>query len=309
MSNKETATETAYDAIASKASAWKAGYFDDPKFHLVSKPHPQKKDPMINRGTWFRIELFKRLCQDFLDKNLNCQVLILGGGLDTLYYRLKSQPSQKFIEVDLPQMVQLKMKKLAGKQISQNIYQIEENYHLYGQDLEEEFLERIKIDFATPTIIISDVVLSYLESDFTIALFDQIKQHFTSEILQFVGFEMVNPHDPFGDQMVFNMSQREIFMPTFAEIGFIESYRRQLRKFTDKTVVKKAWGVYNSFEGRKEMEKLEFLDEYEQFQMIMEHYAVIVGCKGCDVAGIGEYDKETEEQIDYTNSWKDDHFI
>lgn len=39
-------------------------------------------------------------------------------------------------------------------------------------------------------------------------------------------FEMVNPHDPFGDMMVFNMSQREVYMPTFAEIGYLENYRR-----------------------------------------------------------------------------------
>lgn len=60
MSNQETARETAFDAIASKASAWKKGYFVDEHFHKVAKPHPVIKDPMINRGTWFRITLFQR---------------------------------------------------------------------------------------------------------------------------------------------------------------------------------------------------------------------------------------------------------
>lgn len=58
MSHQETARETAFDAIASKASAWKKGYFEDTKLHLVAKPHPVIKDPMINRGTWFRVTLF-----------------------------------------------------------------------------------------------------------------------------------------------------------------------------------------------------------------------------------------------------------
>ena len=61
MSFKETARETAFDAIASKSSAWKKGYFVDPKMHLVAKPHPTLKDPMINRGTWFRVNLFNKI--------------------------------------------------------------------------------------------------------------------------------------------------------------------------------------------------------------------------------------------------------
>ena len=67
MSFKETARETAFDAIASKASARMKGYFKDDKLPAVSKPHPVAKDPMINRGTWFRVSIFVQLAQKFLD--------------------------------------------------------------------------------------------------------------------------------------------------------------------------------------------------------------------------------------------------
>ena len=58
MSHPETARDTAFDAINSKSSAWKKGYFIDDHLVKVSKPHPTIKDPMINRGTWLRITLF-----------------------------------------------------------------------------------------------------------------------------------------------------------------------------------------------------------------------------------------------------------
>ena len=46
--------------------------------------------------------------------------------------------------------------------------------------------------------------------------------------VSFLFFEMVNPHDAFGEQMLINMASREIYMPTFAEIGYLDNYRRQL---------------------------------------------------------------------------------
>ena len=93
-------------------------------------------------------------------------------------------------------------------------------------------------------------------------------------------FEVVNPHDSFGEQMILNMREREVYLPTFAEIGFAENYARQLSTGGLTPCVQIAWKTYNAWPGRKDIEQLEWLDEFEQFQLIMEHYAVIFGYKG-----------------------------
>lgn len=63
-------------------------------------------------------------------------------------------------------------------------------------------------------------------------------------------------------------------MPTFAEIGYLPNYQRQFEAIGCKFEGTNAWTAYNKCD-RKEMEKLEMLDEFEQFQLIMEHYGVM----------------------------------
>ncbi|CAL6006978.1 Leucine_carboxyl methyltransferase [Hexamita inflata] len=274
MSFKETARETAFDAISSKSSALKKGYFKDDMMHLVSKPHPQSKDPMINRGTWFRIELFQQFCTKFLEIP-NSQILVLGAGLDTLFYRLNV--TNLFYEVDLPEICQTKAHKLGFTKQNDETYVIPNhpNYKLVSADLEDDFLGKLGIDQALPTLVISDVVLSYLESDSTVELVEKLGNYFSDLTLLF--FEMINPHDAFGDTMIYNMSLRNVFMPTFAEIGYLENYQRQMKNIGCQTFKQNAWTCYNKWPGRSEIEKLEWLDEYEQFQLIMEHYGVMAG--------------------------------
>lgn len=175
MSDKETAQETAFDAIASKQAALAKGYFEDAWLPRVGRAHAPRKDPMINRGTWFRVSLFQTVIQRFLDTNAKCQVLVLGGGLDTLYWRLRFQSpeTQTFLELDLPETVQLKAQKL-GLARRQNHEPPEwtwgQNFRAREADLEGLDVGSLELDQETPTLIISDVVLSYLESDWTVEL-------------------------------------------------------------------------------------------------------------------------------------------
>lgn len=91
--------------------------------------------------------------------------------------------------------------------------------------------------------------------------------------------------------MLLSLRYRGLFMPTFAEIGFVPSYRRLLRSGgATRGVCEQSWKVYEKWPGKAESDALEWLDEFEQFRLIMDHYAVIFGVKGA-VSGVeGAFD-------------------
>lgn len=136
-----------------------------------------------------------------------------------------------------------------------------------------------------PTLFVSEVFASYMEADATVDLIRGISERFAS--CAFFGFEMVNPHDDFGQMMVYNMSLREVFMPTFAEIGFVPQYKRNFELHGWEQVhCVTALEAYRSAlpEERARIERLEWLDEFEQFNLIMGHYAFLMAGKGVPVA-------------------------
>lgn len=88
------------------------------------------------------------------------------------------------------------MKHVEGKELTY-CFENDENYILYPADLETDFFNTINADKTLPTLFLSDVVVSYLESDNTVELVKNLKKYFTNITVLF--FEMINPHDAFGD--------------------------------------------------------------------------------------------------------------
>lgn len=77
-------------------------------------------------------------------------------------------------------------------------------YQLQPADLETDFFDKLEVNKNLPTLFLSDVVVSYLESDNTVELIKNIGKYFPIHVLLL--FEMINPHDAFGDVMIYNMS-------------------------------------------------------------------------------------------------------
>ena len=115
MPNMKTAAggvqRTNDDSTASKASAARAGYFQDDYIELfVAKVH--SRTALINRGYFARVQAVRSLITTFLDAcNLRgqpCQILSLGAGFDTTYWLMKRQQKLDrclWVEVDLPDTV------------------------------------------------------------------------------------------------------------------------------------------------------------------------------------------------------------
>ncbi|EFO62980.1 Leucine carboxyl methyltransferase [Giardia lamblia P15] len=347
-----TAATTSNDALLSKLSALRAGYLVDPALRAIyTKPSLPRKDPMINRGTWFRFTYIEQMAIAFAAKyGGNCAIVSLGAGLDTLYWRLqltaqqeKSKGKQNYfhvkhwIELDLPSITELKAKKfdlMHGETVDLPVSEdcairpLQESqvilyrpkkehaeavpealrvnlpgYQLYAANLEMRktwmpLVQKIVADeegnTTLPVLFLSEVCLSYLDADSTIGIIQDLPTYFSNFGL--VCFEMVNPSDSFGEMMQINMAERQIVMPSFVELGFTAQYRKlfQLNGY-EASYAKEAGDVYRSFWPirRREIEQLELFDEFEQWNLIMGHYACIMGWSGIEnleemLASIGQ---------------------
>jgi tRNA wybutosine-synthesizing protein 4 len=140
--------DTNVEAMAAKMYAVSLGYYPDP-FGLDFVPKSKKRDPIINRGYWARAEAFRIRAEEFVRQAPGRQVVSLGCGLDTLFYRLWQAPEVKaarpqFVEVDLPRVVAKKIKCIQqGTRIKPTLSDLKidehslqaESYRLVGADL------------------------------------------------------------------------------------------------------------------------------------------------------------------------------
>ncbi|XP_046943815.1 leucine carboxyl methyltransferase 1-like isoform X2 [Lynx rufus] len=94
------------------------GYWHDPYIQHLVRLSKERKAPEINRGYFARVHGVSQLIKAFLQKTeCHCQILNLGAGMDTTFWRLKDEdllPS-KYFEVDFPMIVTRKLHSIKHK--------------------------------------------------------------------------------------------------------------------------------------------------------------------------------------------------
>ncbi|XP_057604256.1 uncharacterized protein LOC130860296 isoform X1 [Hippopotamus amphibius kiboko] len=81
---------TCEDASLCKRFAVSIGYWQDPYIQHLVRLSKERKAPEINRGYFARVHGVSQLLKAFLRKTeCNCQILNLGAGMDTTFWRLK----------------------------------------------------------------------------------------------------------------------------------------------------------------------------------------------------------------------------
>lgn len=86
------------DASLARLSAVRKGYLADPYVtHFVSRPNLQPpRPPLINIGTYVRTTALDILVEKWIDlcsrDGQKCQIVILGAGTDTRFWRLSVRP-------------------------------------------------------------------------------------------------------------------------------------------------------------------------------------------------------------------------
>lgn len=300
MNGDEGVQATNDDATSCKVSALSLGYWTDPFLPLMMK-RGEKRAPEIHLGYYARVKGFSYLIDKFFEAcDTKVQIINLGAGFDTLYWRLMQaeKPVENFIEVDFPGVTARKCYLIKrNKQLLEKIADSEgevrlsktdlhgKRYHLVGadfsnsQNLQQKF-EESEIDYQCPTLVLAECALVYADNTKIETMLKWMSSSFSS--LTFINYEQLNMCDRFGSVMYENLQSRGCLL---AGVAACKDSASQINRFT-----KNGWQsatcwnmneVYSLLprEDVTRVEKIEFLDEKELLRQLFDHYCITVARK------------------------------
>ena len=290
--------QTDGDASSSRMSAVTLGYLDDPyakRLYQLSEEVPRRY-PIINRGTYVRTKAIDRLVTRFLDANPNQrkQIISLGAGSDTRFFRLcAGKHSVVYHELDFEENVNPKRNAIRNASDLSRMTTAQpdgSSYHLHAIDLRVLTNKSPPIlpdfDPDLPTLILSECCLCYFPPDLAISVLN----YFTMNIRGSHGmilYEPIRPFDPFGRTMMSNLASRGIELRTLKKYYSLDAQRRRLKLAGFESGqgardVHQIWesDAWVSATERERIEKLEWLDEVEEWNLLASHYCVSWAWKG-----------------------------
>ena len=312
-SDIEGVQSTSFDALRTKISCVINHYYDDP-FILDMEPGVSHKKflPLINRGTYCRVYVInntlnqiitnhKKLMESKKITDSKINIIILGSGFDTTFFNLilKGNTNIEVYEYDYKKIIDKKIEKIKKSNTLNQIY--EENkskYHLLPIDItkNKDFktsLENINNNDNDLTIVICECLLVYINRDTTIQMLSNICNVFKNVYL--LEYDLIEPNDPFGKEMVQNLKKRNIKLKGFEEVQNLQDQIDRLKesKF-DYVYAIDMLEVYFKLlplEERKRIEKLELMDEFEEFNLLQKHacFCYAYNCKNEDFKSFVSY--------------------
>jgi len=300
------------DATASKLSCVKKGYISDNYVHFFVR-RSIKRSPIINRGYYARWASMRKLLFQFLDSEVpnsegpspQKQILSLGAGFDTTYFQLveEGRAPHKFVELDFLEVTKKKAMLIASKDVLLTKLGsgagispakgeiITSNYSLLPcdlrelKDLDNAFI-KAELDDKLPTLIIAECVLIYLDPNVSRAVVKWCADKF--ETAAFVIYEQIHPDDAFGQQMLRNLESRGCPLLGLHDTPTLDSKEKRFTELGwQRAVAMDMDAIYHQQidpVDRRRIEHLEIFDEFEEWNIMQEHYCVAYGIK--DTSGI-----------------------
>lgn len=292
----------------SKSSLATRGYVHD-TFAALLVPGAARRAPLIHRGYYVRARAVRHCVRAFLERTCaapgapRAQILSLGAGSDSLYFRLKAAGRLSWAavwEVDFPDVARRKAERIrdtpelsaltgpfqSGDPASALCFE-SLDYRILGLDLRQ--LERLDqaltaagLEEAAPTLLLAEAVLTYLEPDNAAALIAWAAQRFPNAL--FVIYEQMRPHDTFGQFMQQHFQQLNSPLHGLDRFPDVES--QQHRFLQAGWTACRAMDMnefYRCFlpaEERRRMENLEPFDEFEEWHLKCAHYFILAASKG-----------------------------
>lgn len=303
------AVQSTNDSSAlSKSSLAARGYVHD-AFAALLVPGSARRAPLIHRGYYVRARAVRHCVRAFLERTCaasgapRAQVLSLGAGSDSLYFRLKAAGRlyrAAVWEVDFPDVARRKAERIrdtpelcaltgpfqSGDPASVLCFE-SLDYRILGLDLRQ--LERLDqalaaagLEEAAPTLLLAEAVLTYLEPDNAAALIAWAAQRFPNAL--FVIYEQMRPHDTFGQFM--QQHFRQLNSPLHGLDSFPDVEAQQRRFLQAGWTACSAMDMnefYRCFlpaEERRRVENLEPFDEFEEWHLKCAHYFILAASRG-----------------------------
>ncbi|XP_012278525.1 leucine carboxyl methyltransferase 1 [Orussus abietinus] len=301
MADDDAVQATNDDASECKRNAVQLGYWQDPFISFFVK-QTTRKAPEINRGYFARVKGIEVFIDKFLKlSGGTCQIVNLGAGFDTLYWRLRDVGNSplNFIELDFPSVTakkcyHIKKHKQLIDRLNTEDGEIRfsttdlhaANYHLIGtdlrhtSDLSNKFMQA-EVNFGLPTLFLAECVLVYIDTSAASVLLKWLSEKFPNSI--FVNYEQVNMRDKFGQVMLSNLRSRGCLL---AGVEDCESLETQQRRFiVNGWEGSNAWTMVEVYDSlpeaeRTRIERIEMLDERELLTQLLQHYCIAVAWNG-----------------------------
>jgi len=289
-------------------------YFEDPYVEKVflalndlGGKTPIRRSPIIHRGYYARYESFTRAMNKFLSKGSQPkQIVFLGSGFDTLPLVAYNQSGCKVttFDVDFQEVMHKKAEVFSSIPEIVSLLNTEESlpmispqharlgaHTFIGQDLRNgkgvvSALSECGLDCSLPTLILSECVLVYMTKDGTMSLCSELGQYLQSEAL-WMTYDMITPNDIYGRNMIRNLQGVGFEIPGIKDFPTLEDQKNRflhtnwtearactMRQYYD--------ALMQTTDERERLFKLEILDEVEEWNMLMDHYALTIAAKGVE---------------------------
>jgi len=178
-----------------------------------------------------------------------------------------------------------------------------DQYVLIGGDLrQEKSLDMLKqaIDPNVPTLFFSEMALIYMDTFYSDRLIETCKNSVKKHVLSmFIIYESIHPNDAFGRMMVMNLKNRGCDLKSIETYPDCESMRQRMNRFfltndseEGKDNNASSFAVSydmnsicnnilpfvdkNWMKERIRTNRLEMVDEVEEYDLLMQHYALTV---------------------------------
>ncbi|XP_037358227.1 tRNA wybutosine-synthesizing protein 4 [Talpa occidentalis] len=303
------AVQSTNDSSAlSKSSLAARGYVRD-AFAALLVSGAARRAPLIHRGYYVRARAVRHCVRAFLDRTCaapgapTAQILSLGAGSDSLYFRLKAAgrlARAAVWEVDFPDVAWRKAQRIrdtpelcaltgpfqSGDPASALCFE-SLDYRILGLDLRQvqqldQALTAAGLDIAAPTLLLAEAVLTYLEPDHAAALVAWAAQRFPNAL--FVIYEQMRPFDAFGQVMQQHFRQLNSPLHGLDRFPDVEAQQHRFLQagWTTCTAMdlNKFYSCFLSAEERQRVENLEPFDEFEEWHLKCSHYFILAASRG-----------------------------
>uniref|UniRef100_A0A6G1SJM3 Leucine carboxyl methyltransferase 1 n=1 Tax=Aceria tosichella TaxID=561515 RepID=A0A6G1SJM3_9ACAR len=306
----EAVVATNDDAAVCKYQAVSKGYYLDPyidKFlsNKVKSSMPRKA-PEINHGYFARSASIAYLVEKFICKHPDAQIISLGAGYDTLYWRLKDRnflvtgdqqpPRVTYVEIDMSSVVVHKIMSIRRhpelhRALASIQYKGEgihsESYHLISFDLRQvdklllykKLFDDCQLVATRPTLCLAECVLVYMPVQDSSSLIRWFSGNFNNVTM--ANYEQCNMMDRFSEIMLASMNARHCDLMGVDACKSLETQMERFKKNgLDHT---RGWSLLEIFKkcllpsSIERISKIEFLDERELLEQLLEHYCIVIG--------------------------------
>lgn len=259
--------------------------------------------PEILRGYYARLKAFEHISSKFLRSHPEGQIISLGAGFDTLFFRLNDEfKNFRYLELDLPSVIRKKTGMLKRSKL-----EIPGNYQFLPVNLAskvqlESVLKSSIIQPEKPILILAECIFMYLETEQVSMVLNEIRgfseNYSTNDTetasnpksdlkstpnsikppIHLISYDSLDKSDNFSKMMKGNLLKtHEINLHLLTESEYNSRLNNSgFSKVKQYTMLE----VYNHEfldAERRGIEKLVFLDDIEIWRQIMEHYSLLLG--------------------------------